>query len=98
MSVTVKITPSQAQLIALVGTKITYWEASYRVHAVEGTDWYAFQDEDGKISVDTGFPTASWIIVPRLTLLPEGTKIGEGFSREADADNPGLRLGFAFQA
>ncbi len=98
MSVTVTITPAQVQLIATVGTKITFWEETYKVHSVEGVDYYAFQEWSGKITVDTDMTHASHLIVPRLLLLPEGTKIGDGFGREVDADNPGLRLPFRFEA
>lgn len=67
------------QAASLVGQVVTVNERQCTVHSVEGTDWYAF-DQDGQVSIDLNMPHASWLTTPVVTLLPMGCKIGEGVS------------------
>jgi len=81
-AITVTMTPQAAQAIAKIGTEVFLFGQPYTVYSVEGRDWYAFQAEDGTITVDTAMPVSEWLASPVAMILPEGTKIGEGFGRE----------------
>lgn len=89
---TVTLTPEIAQAAALVGTTVHFHGDPHQVHSVEGRTWYAF-DQDGQIVIDLNMTGASWITVPQVTLVPEGAKIGEGFSFTADLDSRYLAVG-----
>lgn len=67
--------------IALVGKIVTFpgSNGQFKVHSVEGDTWYAF-DQDGYTVVDLGLTKSLAITEPLVTLLPTGTKIGQGFS------------------
>ena len=85
MSVTVTLAPEAVQAIAMVGTKVSPQyrpDQTYTVHSVEGPTWYAFQNDHGDVSIDTSMTLASWLAVPVAMILPEGSKIGEGFGVE----------------
>jgi hypothetical protein len=81
-AITVKITTEAAQAVAKIGTEVHLFGQPYTVYSVEGYDYYAFQTEDGTITLDTDMPRSSWLSSPVALILPEGTKIGEGFGRE----------------
>jgi hypothetical protein len=69
--------------LALVG-KIVHIEGrsgQFKVHSVEGRDWYAF-DRDGETVVDLAMTPASWIQTPWTTVVPVGHRVGEGFSEQ----------------
>ena len=82
---TVNVKPVVAQSVGMVGNVVTYRQQQYVVHSVEGTDWYAFQEKDGTITVDTNMTTADWIADhnPIATIIPSGHLVGEGFAQEA---------------
>lgn len=62
-----------------VGQQVTDGHNQWRVHSVEGVDWYAF-NQDGRVSVDQHMTPDEWHTVPTLTLLPDGAKFGQGLS------------------
>lgn len=86
------MSPDMIKGIALVGRVVTYGNSQYKIHSVEGTDWYAFDDQ-GRTTVDCGFPVANWIKTPIVGMIPSGHKIGDGFMIEIPMDSPFLRPG-----
>ena len=69
------ITQEIASAIGMVGRVVTVGSAQYKIHSVEGTDWYAFDDQ-GQTTVDFHMTPASWITFPLATIIPSGHKIG----------------------
>lgn len=92
MSTTQELTPAVVQGVALVGRVVTIpgYAGQFKVHSVEGCDWYTF-DRDGVTVVDTAMPPARWISFPIATVIPSGHQIGEGFSETIAVDR--LRVG-----
>ena len=82
MSTTVEFAPATVQTIGHVGSVVTHANAQWTVHSVEGPDFYAFLEEDGTITVDANMTLASWIMFPKVLLVPAGAKIGDGFAKE----------------
>lgn len=66
--------------IAMVGRIVTLGDEQFKIHSVEGRDWYAFDDQ-GMTTVDLQMTVASWITEPVATIIPSGHAIGEGFSQ-----------------
>lgn len=87
------ITQEIASAIGMVGRVVTVGSAQYKIHSVEGTDWYAFDDQ-GQTTVDFHMTPASWITFPLATIIPSGHKIGDGFSTVVALDQcrPGVCL------
>ena len=81
-AITVTLTTEAAQAVAKIGTEVFLFGQPYTVYSVEGRDWYAFEAEDGTITLDASMPIADHLSSPVALILPEGTKIGEGFGRE----------------
>lgn len=81
---TVTLSNDVVAAIGMVGRKVTlpYDYTQYTIYSVEGSDFYAFQSDTQSITVDASMPRATWLRGPVALLLPEGAKIGEGFSRE----------------
>lgn len=65
----------------MVGQIVTVDDRMYMVHSIEGTDWYAF-DQDGQTTIDDNMTRASWLTEPLVTVVPLGCKMGDGFSSE----------------
>lgn len=63
-----------------VGQVVTVDDSMYTVHSVEGADWYAHL-QDGQVTIDVNM-TPVHIVEPIATILPVGTKLGQGFGRE----------------
>lgn len=82
MRTTVEFAPATVAAIAHVGAVVTFANAQFTVHSVEGTDWYAFLDDHGTITVDASMPNAYWISEPRAMIVPAGHKVGDGFGKE----------------
>lgn len=91
MSTTINIprsaaTPEFCQAVALVGRTVTVrtpgcslpWQGV--VHSVEGSTWYAF-DDNGTTVADLNMTLADWI-TPRAFVIPAGHKLGDGFGVE----------------
>jgi hypothetical protein len=93
MSTTVEITPVVASAIGMVGRVVTVGNRQFKIHSVEGTDWYAFDDQ-GMTTVDFAMAKASWITFPLATIIPSGHKIGDGFAETVALDQcrPGVCL------
>lgn len=81
MTTTATVPAATLDAIALVGKIVTYCHDQYRVHSVEGPDYYAF-DNGGVTTADLGFPRADWLSEPRVLIIPMGRKIGEGYGQE----------------
>lgn len=79
---TVALANETVQGIALVGQIVTFpgSPGQYKVHSVEGRNWYAFDDQ-GSTKVDLDMTVASWITEPLANIIPVGHKIGEGFAQ-----------------
>lgn len=92
MSTTQELAPDIVQGIALVGRVVTIpgMAGQFKVHSVEGCDWYTF-DRDGATVVDTAMPPARWITFPIATIIPSGCRIGQGFSETIAVDQ--IRVG-----
>lgn len=78
MSTTVELDVAMVKAIGMVGRTVTWRDAQYRIHSVEGPTWYAFESAPGVTTVDGGMTPASWISEPIAMILPAGTKIEEG--------------------
>ena len=78
------ITPATIDAIRHVGRTVTYQDAQYIVHSVEGYDWYAFQSALGGINIDFNMPPAPWYREPHTLIIPTDSKIGDGLGREVD--------------
>ena len=91
------ITRDVAQAIGMVGKIVTVGNSQYKIHSVEGTDWYAFDDQ-GLTSVDFSMSPASWITEPEATIIPSGHKIGEGYAETVPLRRcrPGVCLAKAY--
>jgi len=74
-------TPEQCRAIGMVGQVVTYGNRQWILHSVEGTDWYAFDDQ-GMTTVDCRMTPANWIMDPIAMLIPSGHEIGDGFGVE----------------
>lgn len=85
MSRTHTLSPEIVDGIALVGKIVTVplRSGQYKVHSVEGHDWYAF-DKDGQTTVDLSMSPACWITSPVATVIPTDHEVGEGFSEMFD--------------
>ena len=81
---TTEFAPAITQAAGLVGRTVTYRDAQWIIHSVEGLDWYVHESADDKIVVDTGLTPLSYLVQPRAMIHPVGTKIGEGFGAELD--------------
>lgn len=81
-AITVTLTTEAAQAVAKIGTEVFLYGQPYTVYSVEGRDWYAFEAPDGTITLDTTMPVSDRLSSPVAYILPEGTKVGEGFGRE----------------
>lgn len=91
MSVAIKLTPATRQTsiefdpstlkaVALVGQVVTWSGNQYKVHSVEGTDFYAFETTDGTIMLDFNLTPIERSTV--ATIIPMGSKIGDGLGIE----------------
>jgi hypothetical protein len=81
-STTSNFAPATVRAIAHVGSVVTYANAQWTVHSVEGDTWYAFLEDDGTITVDASMTRADWIKEPFALIVPAGCVIGEGFGKE----------------
>lgn len=90
---TATLTPDMIKGISMVGRVVTVGNDQYKIHSVEGTDWYAFDDQ-GTTTVDFAMAKASWITFPLATIIPSGHKIGDGLSTVVALDQcrPGVCL------
>lgn len=70
------------QAIRWVGRTVTYRDAQYRVHSVEGYDFYAFESANGGVTVDLSMSPCGIKRNPVAMIIPAGHKIGDGFGRE----------------
>lgn len=70
--------------IALVGRVVTYAARQWQVHSVEGYDYYAFPAAAGSdtVTCDFAMTPSEWRREPVAVILPVGSKIGEGLSKE----------------
>lgn len=91
---TVTLSHEAVQGAALVGKIVkikidngpeTYNE-TFEVHSVEGPNWYAFA-QDGRVTIDDSMTLAEWIIEPLATIIPVGSKIGEGFGQTVEVSH-----------
>lgn len=73
-----------------VGQIVTVRERQFTVHSVEGSDWYAHL-QDGQVTVDINM-TPVHIVEPIATLLPMGTKLGQGFAETCELDRLSKRV------
>ena len=78
---TFTLTPDVAHAVGIVGRVVTYRERQYVVHSVEGADWYVFEEKDGTLTVDLHL-TEIGLVEPVATVVPMGSAVGEGFTRE----------------
>lgn len=93
MSTTVQgIAPATVKAIGMVGRVVTYGNDQYKIHSVEGRDFYAFLDGE-TITVDFSMTEASWIKDPVAMIIPAGHKIGDGYATEVPLWSPFLRPG-----
>lgn len=74
------LTPEQAHAVSLIGKPVTVGDRQYRLHSVEGGDWYTHLSTDGMIVIDQGLSGGQWITFPIATLIPAGHTLGDGFS------------------
>lgn len=81
--------PATARAIAHVGAVVTFANAQWTVHSVEGRDYYAFLSPDGTITVDATMTPATWIEehAPIAMIVPAGHSMGDGFGREVYLTN-----------
>ena len=90
--------PDALAAIAKVGRHVTHMGVQYRVHQVEGFNYYAFLSSVGDtVTVDFGMPDAFWLRTPLLGLLPIGAKIDDGIMIEVPIDSPHLRFGVSLR-
>lgn len=76
------VLPSElVQGLSLIGkiVHLPYRSGQFRVHSVEGFDWYAF-DRNGETVVDLAMTPSESYREPMATIVPVDHKIGEGFS------------------
>ena len=80
--VTVGIPAQAVRAIGMVGSIVTYSNQQYKIHSVEGHDYYAFLSfvGDGSVTADFNMSPAYWCTEPIANLLPMGREIGEGYS------------------
>lgn len=88
---TARIPLTAVPYIGAVGQQYTVGDRQFTCHSVEGRDWYAFAEKDGLVTVDVY--TTSVDIEPKITLIPNGHKIGEGFAEEFAYANPRVKRG-----
>lgn len=81
MSTTVGFTAQQIAAIAMVGKVVTYANAQWTVHSVEGDTWYAFND-NGLTTVDCDLTIAHWLPEPSALIVPAGHAVGDGFGAQ----------------
>lgn len=72
-----EMTPEVAHSLSLIGKIVTVGSQQYTVHAIEGTDWYAF-DRDGTVILDQNMTRSMFITEPIATLIPSGHTYGDG--------------------
>lgn len=84
MSVTTHTLPTETtQTIGLVGRHVTYAAQQWRVHSVEGYDYYAFQTATPtEIEIDLGMIAHEWKREPRAYLIPTDATMGQGLGIE----------------
>jgi len=83
---TQSITPEALTALTLVGRIVTYQGQQYKVHSVEGVDFYAFTpaDRPNTVTCDFGMTPSQWHSEPTAFILPMGAKIGDGFGIEVE--------------
>lgn len=81
MTGTVTLSDEIISAVAIVGKIVTHGDAQYRVHSVEGADWYTF-DKAGETVLDFFGEQAysAYHCQPVASLLPMGATIGDGLS------------------
>lgn len=89
-----RLSDDQIKGIALVGQIVTYGDRQFKVHSVEGRDWYAF-DDNGTTTVDLNMTPARWIFDPIARITPSDSVLGEGRTREVKAS--ALRRGVCLE-
>ncbi len=92
VTTTTILTPDTATAVGMIGQTYTYAREQYTVHSVEGPTWYVFAYE-GTVIVDNNMTGSAWVKIPAVTLLPTGSKIGDGHSITVPANSPWLRRG-----
>lgn len=75
------IAPEIVQGLGLIGkiVHVPYRSGQFRVHSVEGFDWYAF-DRDGETVLDLNMTASESYREPLATIVPVDHKIGDGQS------------------
>ncbi|HKZ21145.1 MAG TPA: hypothetical protein VJQ57_13675 [Acidimicrobiia bacterium] len=75
------VDPTTLKAVALTGRVVTYRDTQYRVHCVEGSDYYAFvSDYDtGAITIDF-YAKPLGIREPVATIVPAWSRFGDGFA------------------
>lgn len=66
--------------IAMVGRVVTMGDSQFKIHSVEGRDYYAF-DDDGMITADLDMTPAHHITVPWAHIYPSTAQISDGFGQ-----------------
>lgn len=62
------------------------FDQPFEVHSVEGPNWYAFA-QDGRVTIDDSMTEAGWLTDPEATIVPVGSKIGEGFGQTVEVSH-----------
>lgn len=96
---TVTLSHEAVQGAALVGKIVKVkidngpetYDQPYEVHSVEGPTWYAFAQDD-RVTVDDSMTLAPWLTEPEATIVPVGSKIGEGFARTISVSGLSVQL------
>lgn len=84
---TFTFSPELVNGISLVGkvVHVPYRPGQFRVHSVEGFDWYAF-DRKGETIVDLAMTASDRHHAPIVTVLPMGAQMGDGFAETYPVD------------
>lgn len=80
MSETRTLPVETVRAIAMVGRIVTMGDSQFKIHAVEGTDYYAF-DDDGQITADLNMTPAQHITAPQAHIYPSTARHGDGFGQ-----------------
>lgn len=82
---TIEAIPAQTiKSIAMVGNVVTFEGRQYKVHSVEGYDYYAFLSgtDHQSVTCDFSMTPSEFSRQPLVYLLPMGCKLGEDFGFE----------------
>lgn len=97
----VTITPSAIRsevidCVRMVGATVTFRDSQYKIHSVEGPDYYAFGDKTGQtdhITIDFDM-AGGWRNGVYVYLVPAGCVVGDGHGLEVPIEwiKPGVCL------